>query len=63
MDVLHETLISCPYCGEEVTFLVDRTIKEQQYFEDCEVCCSPIEIRVRVAANGDCQVEVHSEDD
>lgn len=43
--------------------MVDRSIKEQQYFEDCEVCCNPIEIRVRVAANGDCQVEVHSEDE
>ncbi|MCW8925294.1 MAG: CPXCG motif-containing cysteine-rich protein [Xanthomonadales bacterium] len=63
MNVLHETRIDCPYCGEENTFLVDRTIKEQQYFEDCEVCCRPIDIRVRVSANGDCQVEVHSEDD
>ncbi len=25
---------------------LDLTINEQQYIEDCEVCCRPIELRV-----------------
>ena len=36
----------CPYCWEQVTMLVDTSISEQEYVEDCEVCCNPIAIHV-----------------
>jgi transcription elongation factor Elf1 len=61
MNLLEETTISCPYCGEEITLLVDRTIKAQQYVEDCEVCCQPIDIRVRMAADSAIQVDARNE--
>ena len=35
---------SCPYCLERISILLDPTIDDQQYVEDCEVCCNPIEI-------------------
>ncbi len=35
---------NCPYCLERITMLLDPTIDKQQYVEDCEVCCNPIEI-------------------
>ncbi|HET9949620.1 MAG TPA: CPXCG motif-containing cysteine-rich protein [Longimicrobiales bacterium] len=38
----------CPYCGEPITMLLDLSVGEQGYVEDCEVCCSPISIRFRV---------------
>jgi hypothetical protein len=48
MDVLIETPIECPYCGEPITILVDASIAEQAYVEDCQVCCQPMMIRARV---------------
>lgn len=39
----------CPYCGESITMLVDPSEGDQQYIEDCEVCCNPIGVRLRVS--------------
>jgi hypothetical protein len=37
-----ETL--CPYCGEPIQLLIDCSIPEQDYIEDCQVCCRPIQV-------------------
>ena len=63
MNVLHETTISCPYCGEQITILADLSVEQQQYIEDCQVCCRPMNILVAVSAYGDCQVEARAEND
>lgn len=63
MNLLQENTISCPYCGEMITILVDGSIEEQQYVEDCQVCCRPMNICVTVSANGGCQVEARDEND
>ena len=63
MNLLQEKIISCPYCGEMITILVDGSVEEQQYIEDCQVCCRPINIRVTVSADGNCQVEARDEND
>jgi len=34
----------CPYCGEEISMVLDLSVRRQSYVEDCEVCCKPIEI-------------------
>ncbi|MEE9258697.1 MAG: CPXCG motif-containing cysteine-rich protein [Nitrospinaceae bacterium] len=39
-----ERYFACPYCGESISMLLDVSAREQQYIEDCEVCCRPIEI-------------------
>ena len=44
--------IVCPYCGEEIGIVVDVSVPEQEYVEDCFVCCRPIVIRYR-AERGD----------
>ena len=44
--------IQCPYCGEWIEILVDDSAGEQQYIEDCQVCCSPINIAVSIDAEG-----------
>lgn len=46
--MLTERHFSCPYCGERISMLLDMTVGHQQYVEDCEVCCRPIEIRYGV---------------
>ena len=40
--------ISCPYCGELINILVDPSMAEQNYIEDCQVCCRPIVLAVTV---------------
>ena len=42
-----EHFFSCPYCWEEISMLLDPSIKQQSYVEDCEICCNPIELRLR----------------
>lgn len=37
--------IVCPNCGEPIDIVVDLSVPEQQYIEDCFVCCRPMSIR------------------
>jgi len=60
---LSERTIGCPYCGESISILVDDTLPEQRYIEDCQVCCRPIELDVAVAPNGDVTVDARSGDE
>jgi hypothetical protein len=46
-----EHFFSCPYCGEHVSMVLDLSVPEQTYIEDCEVCCNPI--RIHYATDGD----------
>ncbi len=50
--LLHETKIECPYCGEHYTTVVDGSAGDQEYFEDCEICCRPIVVRTHVDFEG-----------
>lgn len=63
MNLLQETAIGCPYCGETITLLVDGSVEMQQYIEDCEVCCRPIHIQVSVREDGEHQVTARSENE
>jgi hypothetical protein len=47
-----ETAVTCPFCGEEFTIVVDCSEEEQSYIEDCYVCCRPIQFQIR-CANGE----------
>ena len=38
----------CPYCFEFESKLIDFSIKTQNFIEDCEVCCNPIEFNVEL---------------
>lgn len=40
-------VVNCPYCGEAIEITVDPGGgSEQEYVEDCEVCCQPWLVRV-----------------
>lgn len=41
-----ELFYSCPYCFSEVSIIADLSIPEQEYIEDCERCCNPIEFKI-----------------
>ena len=42
MEIEH--FFTCPYCWQEISFVLDLSVEEQSYIEDCEVCCRPINI-------------------
>ncbi|WP_437228115.1 CPXCG motif-containing cysteine-rich protein [Planctomicrobium sp. SH661] len=43
----------CPSCGEEIVIPVDITQGEQQeYVEDCPVCCCPVVLRIEFDPDG-----------
>lgn len=39
-----EHFFQCPYCWQEISLLLDPSVSDLEYVEDCEVCCRPIEI-------------------
>ena len=45
MENEQEIHFQCPYCFSPVSFVVEALYSEQDYIEDCEVCCQPIELR------------------
>jgi hypothetical protein len=53
----------CPYCGEPITLLLDNTEEEQHYIEDCQVCCRPINIKVRFYTSDEYQIKLLAEND
>ncbi len=40
---MEELFYTCPYCFTEVSILADLSVDIQEYIEDCERCCNPIE--------------------
>jgi len=53
----------CPYCGEPIELFVDDSAGDQQYVEDCSVCCRPIVVAATMAADGVPTVVVRAEDE
>jgi hypothetical protein len=46
--VIEEEVVNCPSCGEPVALEVDTSAgDEQEYVEDCAVCCRPMDVFVR----------------
>lgn len=45
---MEEHFFACPYCWQRISMLLDLSVGEQTYVEDCEVCCNPIEVHYRV---------------
>lgn len=60
-----ERRVICPWCSAGFTLLVDPSVDQQDYIEDCQVCCQPILLDVIV----DCehkrilQLELRREND
>ena len=54
---------SCPSCGEVIELVVDTSIPNQEYTEDCPVCCRPMVLRVEVGTDGMPAVDARREDE
>jgi hypothetical protein len=44
---------ACPYCGEPVGLVIDCTLSRQEFVEDCQVCCRPIQFVVSIDNRGE----------
>jgi cysteine-rich CPXCG protein len=55
--------IQCPYCGESIELFIDDSVEHQQYVEDCQVCCRPINVSVTADADGGASVTVRAENE
>jgi hypothetical protein len=63
MELLHEETICCPYCNELIVILIDQEDHDQEYIDDCSVCCRPIHIHVITNANDELVVTVNDENE
>jgi len=60
MQFQDEKSIQCPYCWEKISILVDPSIAEQEYVEDCHVCCRPILLNIR-CENQEIEIQIRQE--
>ena len=63
MNGIDTRKVQCPYCGEIIEVLIDCSVTEQFYIEDCQVCCRPIEFNVAVDNEGVASVAVSHENE
>jgi hypothetical protein len=62
MSVEDDSRYFCPSCGEEVVVPVDASAgDEQEYVEDCPVCCAPVLLHVCVEPDGKITIVARSE--
>ncbi|MDP5041354.1 MAG: CPXCG motif-containing cysteine-rich protein, partial [Paraglaciecola sp.] len=45
---MKHTIISCPHCGHPVHLDLDFCEGDQDYFEDCANCFSPIHLNMHI---------------
>jgi len=54
-----EAFVECPYCGEANEVSLDPgSGNDQEYVEDCQVCCRPWLMHVRYTRDGTAEIEV-----
>lgn len=64
MALLAPVAVQCPHCWETFETAVDTSVAEQQYVEDCQVCCQPLLFTVQVPFGSDSpQVQVQPENE
>lgn len=63
MNELQEHSVQCPYCGEAIDILIDCSVPQQSYIEDCQVCCRPIIFNVLIDADESVSIAVSGEDE
>ena len=54
--------VICPYCGEQNTIALDPgSGDDQEYVEDCQVCCQPWHVHVHYGQQGEASIVVEPE--
>ena len=47
------TDITCPYCYSSNATQIDISGGDQDYYEDCQVCCAPMAVGVHIDDEGE----------
>ncbi len=47
MNLIEDTTIACPFCGESFAIEVDTEEGSYTTIEDCAVCCRPLALTIR----------------
>lgn len=63
MSALDSVLVQCPYCWETLDISVDPSVADQEYVEDCQVCCQPIVVHVVLDEDLTPTVDVRAENE
>ncbi len=63
INQLLEVSVQCPYCWERFTILVDGSVEAQDYVEDCEICCRPIDFSVHLDEQNQARVRARLQDE
>ena len=63
MRAVTEKHLHCPFCGEPISVLVDLSAGDQEYVEDCQVCCRPLVLEVSLDGDGGAKVRARSENE
>jgi hypothetical protein len=53
--------ISCPFCGQLNSLVMDTFVASQQFTTDCEVCCRPFRVSVECEAGEILSIDAQSE--
>ena len=46
-----EQYFDCPHCWDNELKLVDPSVPNQSFIEDCETCCNPISFNLKISDN------------
>ncbi|HLF93122.1 MAG TPA: CPXCG motif-containing cysteine-rich protein [Planctomycetota bacterium] len=55
--------VTCPYCGEPSSLVLEEEEEEAEFVQDCPVCCRPWTVRVRARRDGSFDVSVGAENE
>ena len=61
MEALQTVLLQCPHCWESVELLVDCSVPNQQFVEDCSICCNPILVTMTLGEDDELYVDARME--
>jgi hypothetical protein len=64
MDLEEFDNFLCPYCGQSNQLLLDTTAgNTQKFVVDCEVCCAPIVLRIRLRGRDSWEIDAQKENE
>ncbi|MBA3563510.1 MAG: CPXCG motif-containing cysteine-rich protein [Gammaproteobacteria bacterium] len=54
--------LTCPWCLAPISLVIDASAGDQSYIEDCEVCCQPMLVHVRMSGEELLSVEAERDE-
>jgi len=59
-----EESFDCPYCGQINKLLIDVTGGSlQQFVVDCEICCAPVTVRLKIRGKDVIEIDIRKENE